>query len=90
LITEMLKHAYERYDEVIKCWKSPEFSGTLFYEWADSKDNNNDKDLICSDIVRDALAYIDLVLVWPTFRSAIMRLDVMSNFWLFRDMFPED
>jgi hypothetical protein len=87
LIPSMLQNVYERYDEVIKCWKSAEFVGTLSYEWAASKDNPSEKKRICEAIIKDALAYIDLVLVWPTFRSAILRLDIMSNFWLFRDIF---
>ena len=90
LIPEMLTQTYERYDEVIKCWKSAEFSGTLLYQWADLMDNKKEKRRICVALIKDAIAYIDLVIVWPTFRSAIMRLGVRSNFWLFRDIYRGD
>lgn len=34
---EMMLHAQERYDEVLRCWQSPEFMNTASFDWAKSR-----------------------------------------------------
>ncbi len=82
----MIKQAEERYDEVIKCWQSEEFKGTLLYEWVvDKKETYKKK--ICNELIDDAIDYIKLVLKWPIFVRAIERLPLIGNNWLFEEVY---
>ena len=84
-----------KYDKVLRCWSSNEFSRSLSYDWAKSRlvdkmdcsKKKSEKDTVRKKIIRsltsDLLEYIDLVKVWPIFVRAIDRLDILGNRWLF-------
>ncbi len=83
---EMLEHAGERYDEVIKCWAADEFHGFLSFNWAHEKLTDKKKihkQPACKALVDDAINYIKLVHKWPIFTRAIERLPFAVNDWLY-------
>jgi hypothetical protein len=82
---EMIEHAKERYNDVIKCWQSQEFESTVSYEWA-RKRTSQDRIKACQKLVKDALNYIKLVLKWHIFVRAIQRLDFQASKWLFENL----
>ena len=86
LETEMMTHAEERYNDLISCWKSQEFKGTISHEWADKR-TDEDRINTCKKLVEDALNYIDLVLKWHIFVRAIQRLHFEASRWLFENVY---
>lgn len=84
LRTHLLQLATKRYEQVMKCWSSKEFAGTAINDWIVSLPADHCQKS-CDEVVDDADRYIDLLLDWPVFTSAIRDLQVPGNYWLFVD-----
>ena len=80
----ILRRARQRYDAVLECWSSKEFSGYTSYRWASGVSaKGSHRARVCESVAGDALAYVDLVLSWHVFTRAVERLPFDGNSWLF-------
>lgn len=79
------EYAERRYEQTLWLWQTPEFEGTVLYQWACEKAKDaRHKDKLAADIVEDACAYLELVKLWRgSFAAAIGRLMPIGNLWLF-------
>jgi hypothetical protein len=85
MVPELKEFAERRYDQVLWLWQTPEFEGTVLYEWAHNKAQTVAyKNKLVTDVVGDACAYLELVQCWRvSFAAAIGRLRPIGNLWLF-------
>jgi len=79
-----------RYTLVLECWTSIEFRSFSSYIWADIELNNykNNKSIqpipsIVTNVIDDAIDYIDLLFNWHKFTRAVERTKFIGNAWLY-------
>ena len=80
-------YGIDRLENVLKCWSSPEFRGTHLFSWI--KDINNIPEFnrnFCNAVLEDAIGYVDLLLNWQIFTSAVERLSFIGNDWLYDEV----
>jgi hypothetical protein len=80
---QLVEYAERRYDEVLLLWQTQEFKDTVLYSWAKTRDAAH-RNTQVTEVVDDALAYLDLVKRWKgPFAAAIGQLRPIGNHWLF-------
>ncbi len=76
----------EHGNKVLQCWTSREFENTISSNWAKKIINENIQRTIVEEIVDDAIGYLELLKNWPIFITAIERLPMIGNEWLYRSV----
>jgi hypothetical protein len=85
MVPVLSEYARRRYDQVLGLWQTPEFEGTILYEWASEKAKDAGyKESQVKGVIEDAGDYLKLVQRWRgSFAAAIGRLRPTGNGWLF-------
>jgi hypothetical protein len=71
--------ATERYQQVIKLWKTANYGNDILATWAANPTGGD----LCGDAVEIGVSYIDLCLAWPNHVTAIENLSAYEAYWLF-------
>lgn len=77
----LYKAAAERFEEVITLWTQTEYG--LITTWAREIAGSSYAAQLCTEVADDALAYLRLVLDWPTYVRALESLDPFEAQWLY-------
>ena len=85
---EFIRAAWKRFDEVIGSspgsglWSTIDYGGdTLLSNWAKKQQSRKGK--LCGSTVKDALSYVELLLLWGEFVNAILELRPWDAYWAF-------
>ena len=81
---ELDKIGQIRLDEVLRCWLSVEFRGTISHRWAGGlRTSTTRQRKVIEGVSEDAIRYIKLLLKWHIFVRAVDRLKG-AEYWLYR------
>ena len=79
-----------RWQQTLHAWSGPEFSGSESADWArqqlarQAQQPADQPPTACEDLALDLLRYVDLVMQWPIFCTAVRRTDFTGHAWLYR------
>jgi hypothetical protein len=82
---KLREYAERRYEQTLWLWQTPEFEGTVLYQWAHEKANDVEhKSRLIISILEDVGNYLELAKRWRvSFAAAAGRLRPLGNLWLF-------